>query len=331
VSFFGWGVNIGSVNLSFGFGNVGWVPLAPYEVYRPWYGRNVNVINVVNNVSVVNAYRNARFVNGYNGVTSVVAGDFGRRRVTVNNYIVANDRDLNRAGDVRGRVPFEPTRDARRLSDRQVVVRNEGRRNIDNRQFVVSRPDIARSDNERVRQPSPSFPPRQDLRQEPRNNNDRANDRVFIAQPGSPRQPAQQTPPAQPNQPNRPDRTNAPERLSSRERVALSPDRAPIIGVSSRREEPRNRPADFVAAPSRAPGAVSIPSPAPINPGVDRRPARSAASLSGAVSEAPRVQRVIPQAGQRPAPAVQNRRSDPQSSQRPSAANPNRGQGRDRR
>src|SRR6185503_8718606 len=94
VSFFGWGVNIGSVNLSFGFGNVGWVPLAPYEIYRPWYGRNVTVVNVINNVNVINTYRNARFVNGHNGVTSVYPGDFGRRRVTVNNYIFANDRDL---------------------------------------------------------------------------------------------------------------------------------------------------------------------------------------------------------------------------------------------
>jgi hypothetical protein len=356
VSFIGWGVNIGSVNLSFGFGNVGWVPLAPYEVYRPWYGRHVNVVNVVNNVSVVNVYRNARIVNGRSGVTSVVAGDFGRRRVTVNNYIFANDRDLNRAGDVRGRVPFEPTRDSRRLSDRQGVARNDGRRNNDNRQFVVSRPDISRADNDRLRQPSqPTFQPSQPRQAEPRNNdreNDRVNDRVLAGQPNLPRQDVRPEPrnneprnsndrvndrvvagqPSTPRQPAQPDRTNRPDRLTGPERVALSPDRAPVVGVSSRREEARNRPSTFVAAPSRPPEAVAIPSPAaPNNRGLDRRPERNAASLSGAVSAAPRVQRENPQPARREAPAVQNRRPEPQAAQRQGPANANRGQGRGRR
>jgi len=35
VGFFGWG---GGGYGSFGFGNVGWVPLAPHETFRPWYG-----------------------------------------------------------------------------------------------------------------------------------------------------------------------------------------------------------------------------------------------------------------------------------------------------
>ncbi len=38
VSFFGWGNAGVGLNLGFGFGNVGWVPLAPYEIYQPWYG-----------------------------------------------------------------------------------------------------------------------------------------------------------------------------------------------------------------------------------------------------------------------------------------------------
>ena len=166
VSFFGWGVNIGSVNLSFGFGNVGWVPLAPYEVYRPWYGRNVAVVNVVNSVNVINTYRNARYIGGRNGVTSVVAGDFGRRRVTVNDYVVARDRDLDRAGDVRGRMPFESSRDSRQFSDRQVVVsRDGGRRNDNNRQVVVSRPESRSIDRGFVRQPATA--PRQSIQNRP--------------------------------------------------------------------------------------------------------------------------------------------------------------------
>lgn len=199
VSFIGWGGNIGS-NAAFGFGNVGWVPLAPYEPYRPWYGRNISLVNVVNNVSVISTYRNARFVNGYSGVTSVGVADFGRRQTTVNNFVPANERDLNRAGDIRGRVPFEPTRDARRLSDRQVVARNDGRRNNDNRQFVVSRPDNSRQVSQ------PNLQPNATMQSQARQDVWLNNNRVFVGQP------AQAT--IQPSQSNRPDRVNAPQRAA---------------------------------------------------------------------------------------------------------------------
>ena len=39
VGFFGFGSPGFGASLNFGYGNVGWVPLAPYERYRPWYGR----------------------------------------------------------------------------------------------------------------------------------------------------------------------------------------------------------------------------------------------------------------------------------------------------
>ncbi|HSP66995.1 MAG TPA: DUF6600 domain-containing protein, partial [Bryobacteraceae bacterium] len=120
VSFFGWGS--GGLSLGFGFGNVGWVPLAPFERYRPWYGRGrYNNTTIVNNVTVFNNYRNARFVNGRNGVTSVNANDFGRgRRIDSNNFVRASNNDLVRAGSVQGRLPFNASADARRMSDRQV-------------------------------------------------------------------------------------------------------------------------------------------------------------------------------------------------------------------
>ncbi len=38
VGFFGFGEPGFGVSLGFGYGNVGWVPLAPFERYRPWYG-----------------------------------------------------------------------------------------------------------------------------------------------------------------------------------------------------------------------------------------------------------------------------------------------------
>ena len=38
VGFFGYGGGFGSAS-GFGFGGVGWVPLAPFEVFHPWWGR----------------------------------------------------------------------------------------------------------------------------------------------------------------------------------------------------------------------------------------------------------------------------------------------------
>jgi len=118
VGFFGWG---GGVGLGFGFGNVGWVPLAPYERYRPWYGRGFNNTTIVNNIRIDNSFRNARFVNGRNGVTSIGANDFGRGRfVNTNNFVRASNNDLARAGSVQGRLPFNASSGARRMSDARV-------------------------------------------------------------------------------------------------------------------------------------------------------------------------------------------------------------------
>ncbi len=79
VTFFG---NVGRVGVGIGVGPVGWVPLAPYEVYRPYYRtspryvQNINVVYVrnVTNITIVNdrdrhidQYANRR------GFTSVAA------------------------------------------------------------------------------------------------------------------------------------------------------------------------------------------------------------------------------------------------------------------
>src|SRR5271157_639536 len=39
VAFFGFGGGGFNLGFGFGFGHVGWVPLAPYEVFHPWWGR----------------------------------------------------------------------------------------------------------------------------------------------------------------------------------------------------------------------------------------------------------------------------------------------------
>ena len=111
VGFFGWGVN------------VGWVPLAPYEVYRPWYGSGrtvvVDNVRVVNNINVINTYHNARFVSGRSGATSVTYVDFGKNRTTVNNFIVGTDRDFSRADHADRLHARRPDRENRELPDRR--------------------------------------------------------------------------------------------------------------------------------------------------------------------------------------------------------------------
>ena len=131
VTFFGWGANIG------------WVSLAPREIYRPWYGAGrtlVSHVTVVNNVNVVGTYRNARFISGRSGITSIVSGDFGRRRVTVNNFVVGKDRDFKRVGDAGHWLNREPSRENRQFSDRSVSRRVSTHKEVD-RKFVSTRPD----------------------------------------------------------------------------------------------------------------------------------------------------------------------------------------------
>ena len=98
VAFFGFG---GGVGVSFGVGNVGWVPLAPYEVLHPWWGRgfyggrdSLRSINITN-VNITNVYRNARVTNG---VTAVSGGDFRGGRFT--NFVHASPDQLQQAGVV---------------------------------------------------------------------------------------------------------------------------------------------------------------------------------------------------------------------------------------
>ena len=122
VGFFGWGGGLG-VGVGFGFGGVGWVPLAPFEVFHPWWGRGfyggyrnnvfVNNTTIVNNTNITNVYSNAR-VNG--GVTGVNASEFGRGR----QFTPLNSSQIQQAGLVHGVLPVSPDRSSLRLSDRSV-------------------------------------------------------------------------------------------------------------------------------------------------------------------------------------------------------------------
>jgi hypothetical protein len=133
VAFFGFG----GVHAGFGFGNVGWVPLAPYERFHPWWGRGYyggyrsgryidNSVNIVNNVNITNVYRNARVSNG---ITAVNGTDFARGNIR--NVVRVPHDDLQRANLVHGQLPVAPGTDSLRLSDREArvpvqrVTRNE--------------------------------------------------------------------------------------------------------------------------------------------------------------------------------------------------------------
>jgi hypothetical protein len=156
VGFFGWGsggfnLGIGFGGGRFGYGNIGWVPLAPYEIYNPWYGprfRSGNNFTVINNTNITNVYRNARQFNGRDGVTSIQAGNFGRQRVSNDNFVRATSADLGRAGNVRGQVPFEGDGASRRYSDRTPSADVANRVNNpqqQNRQFASTAANIDRS------------------------------------------------------------------------------------------------------------------------------------------------------------------------------------------
>jgi hypothetical protein len=129
VGFFGWGGRSG-VSVGFGYGNIGWVPLAPGERFYPWYGSryygargsqvNVNIYNVNN---IRGAYRNAN-VNG--AVLSTGAANFGRGQTRAERV---NIGQVGNVGQIRGQVPIVPAHESLRFNDR-----------------VVTRPAVAQSD-----------------------------------------------------------------------------------------------------------------------------------------------------------------------------------------
>jgi hypothetical protein len=103
------GFNIGAVRVGLGFGNIGWVPLAPAEIYHPWYGgygygRNVTNVVVTNNYTRITNYRNARYAGA---VTAVSTTNFGsgnfRQRVAVDRETLASARPLA------GAIPVVPS------------------------------------------------------------------------------------------------------------------------------------------------------------------------------------------------------------------------------
>ncbi len=112
VTFFGYngfsGFNFG---LGFGYGNIGWCPLGPGDIYTPWYGAGFygggpnRTVVVDNSVNIYNTYRNAR---APNGVTVVDAQGFSQG--LVNNPRTLRGAELARATSIRGQIPIVPAR-----------------------------------------------------------------------------------------------------------------------------------------------------------------------------------------------------------------------------
>ena len=123
VGFFGWGG--GGFGVGFGFANIGWIPLAPHEVFRPWYGRGgfgagaVLNAGVVRNANIVGTFRNASVAGG---VTAVSATDF--QRGNFRNTVAVDRATLSQASLVRGTVPMTPTNQNLRFSNRTASVQS---------------------------------------------------------------------------------------------------------------------------------------------------------------------------------------------------------------
>jgi hypothetical protein len=142
VAFFGSG-NWGGVGMGIGNGCVGWLPLAPYEPFRPWYGRRMygfrngaftdNGVNIARNTNIFDAYRNAR-VRG--GVVGVESSHFGRRDVEM---IRIPEERLRGVDLVTGRMPVAPARESLRISNKEIGP-GQVKRAMPDQGFITRRP-----------------------------------------------------------------------------------------------------------------------------------------------------------------------------------------------
>ena len=147
----GWSLSIGSGRAR----PVGWVPLAPYEVYRPHYRtsatyvRNVNITTVnktvINNITVNNNNTEINRFTNRNAVTAVSADTFARGRKVNEAKIDVPRKELDRAkttNDVRAIKPaaIAVQADQPRPTAHRDATRNEERRRV-NPAITAREPD----------------------------------------------------------------------------------------------------------------------------------------------------------------------------------------------
>ncbi len=118
VGWFGWSSWGGfTAGVGFGWGAVGWVPLAPFEPLYPWWGRrfagyrSVNYVyqntTIIHNTNITNIYRNARCLDG---ITVIRGDDFVRGQA--GRPLRLGGEELARASLARGALPFAPARES---------------------------------------------------------------------------------------------------------------------------------------------------------------------------------------------------------------------------
>jgi hypothetical protein len=138
-------VGFGGGGLSLGFGNIGWVPLAPFEAFHPWWGRGLNNTPVAANFGGTHVYRNTL----YNGATFVNHERFLQGRFDHPSVMTA---EQFRSGEVvRGAVPVVPTRENLRFTDRSAPANLAVRSAFTQRSFAGNAGAVQRTPFEQQR------------------------------------------------------------------------------------------------------------------------------------------------------------------------------------
>jgi len=102
--------------VSAGFSTIGWVPLAPHEIYHPYWGSRAGWGPNIVNVNIVNVYRNAAAPRGFVGVSAqAFANGQVYRHATA---YAAGSVNFRSATIVRGPVPVAPTAGSLRFATR---------------------------------------------------------------------------------------------------------------------------------------------------------------------------------------------------------------------
>ena len=125
VAFVGFGGGVG-----LGFGNIGWVPLAPFEAFHPWWGRGVVSVNIAFSNFGANHFRNATF----NGATFVSHQRFLEGRF--DHAVAMTPGQFRSAQVMHGSLPVAPSRANLRFNDRPVASNLAGRQSFAQHTFA---------------------------------------------------------------------------------------------------------------------------------------------------------------------------------------------------
>ncbi|HEY4442630.1 MAG TPA: FecR family protein [Candidatus Elarobacter sp.] len=138
-------------NVSVGIGDsIGWVPLAPFEAYHPWWGSGwggrTTIVNntVVNNTTIINNYHNAPY-----GMVTVPG-----RRFTEGNFAhptIMRPNELRNVQVARGALPVVPTTANLRYTEKAVPQQLAMRTAFAQRTFAGSPANVQRVPFEQTR------------------------------------------------------------------------------------------------------------------------------------------------------------------------------------